>query len=161
MAAAAFGCKDFLLQNEWYYFKSDTVGIFPVELPCAGFGGLFFVNRVFVLYGEFQDSSELEAFAAGAKNGGSANGNGNYGSVGGSGSGAGEVVLLVVADKAGVANGFEEKLKALQARAESLKSLLASNGVECRVLLEWGSCRDAALACSQRENAIILNKELV
>ncbi len=100
------------------------------------------MKSLFVLYDDLQDTAPLERHC-----------------IAGDSAQCGEVILLVVADRAGLASGFENRLEGLQSRAQSLKGMLAKRGVECSVLLEWGSKKDAALSCAQRENARILNAE--
>ena len=67
-------------------------------------------------------------------------------------------IILVVADRGAIAGGVEGCLEALRERAKSLKGLLASRGVPCEIVLEWGNAREVASACSQRENAEIINR---
>lgn len=67
-------------------------------------------------------------------------------------------IILVVADRGAIAAGVEGGLEALRERAKSLKAMLASRGVPCEIILEWGNAREVAAACSQRENAGIINR---
>ena len=105
-----------------------------------------------MLHDALQDASCLEKIASG-QGGLGQNGDGGEGNAG---DGEG-VILLVVADRASLASGFEGHLEQLQNRAQSLKGMLASRGVHCEVVLEWGEKNAIAHACAQRENALILN----
>ncbi len=110
------------------------------------------MKTIFILHDALQDAGCLEKIAGGQgdcgqKGAGKCNG----------GNASESVILLVVADRAALASGFEEHLEQLQNRAQSLKGMLASRGVRCEVLLEWGEKNAVARACSQREIAGILN----
>ncbi len=111
----------------------------------------FFLKSIFVLHDALQDSGCLEKIAGGQ---GGCGQNGENGMQNNAGEG---VILLVVADRGALASGFEGHLEQLQSRAQSLKGMLASRGVRCEVMLEWGEKNAVAHACAQRENAVILN----
>ncbi len=67
------------------------------------------------------------------------------------------VIILVVADRGAIAGGVESGLEGLRNRAQALKAALSARGVPCEIAFEWGNAREVASACSQRENAEIVN----
>jgi len=92
-------------------------------------------KAVFLLHDEHQDTTPAEEFEGE------------------------ELVILLVADRSELAGSAEDALNGLSKKAEKIASLVQSTGRQARVILEWGSVKDALHACLQREQCPLLNQE--
>lgn len=69
-----------------------------------------------------------------------------------------ELLMLIIIDRATLATNFEGDMATLEARAGAVRRKLASRGVPCRVVVEWGDKTEVVSNTLIRENAALLNK---
>jgi|GEM_PF-2601541 len=69
-----------------------------------------------------------------------------------------ELVVLVVMDRDTLATDFDGKLKAIEKRAQEIRTKLRKKNIKCSVQVEWGDKTGAVGNALLREGAQLINK---